>query len=80
MGSLLLNFLLLVPFSRGMKQALKVSYIVNRLDKYREEHMARVIAKTYKALGDHLMRTPNIIVIVHLWNAGRLKRMLQGLE
>jgi len=70
----------ILPLSSGMKQDLKVAYIIRKIDQHREYHMAETILKKYRELQKKLKREPNIVVIVHLWSAVELRRILKGLE
>ncbi|MFH1424362.1 MAG: hypothetical protein ABIG20_01640 [archaeon] len=69
-----------MPLSKGLKDELKIAYIIRRVDYYRERHMARKILQEYRKLTLKLGRTPKIIAIVHLWNAMELERLIQGVE
>ena len=80
MNSLLLPVLDKLPLSKGLKTDLKVAYALRELDFYREQHMAGKIAGVYKSLQKKLGREPRVVVIVHLWNALELERLLQGLR
>ena len=69
-----------MPLSDTLKTDMKIAYVIKSVDFHRERHMAAKIASVYRKLKRELMREPNLLIIVHLWNAVELERMLKGLE
>lgn len=69
-----------MPLSKELKADIKIAYVMRKVDYLREEHMAKVIAEKYYELQKKLGREPKIVVIVHLWCAYELERILEGLE
>jgi hypothetical protein len=79
-NAVIIPFFSHIPVSRGLKNDLKVAYVLRRIDYYRERHMAGTISLVYKQLQQRLSREPKILVIAHLWNAVELKRLIKGIE
>jgi hypothetical protein len=70
-----------LPFlSKELRRDIKVAYAIRRMDYHREMYMAANIVRVYKRLRRELGREPRIVVIVHLWSAVELERLIQGLE
>lgn len=80
LGNFVMKVLSAMPLSKELKADLKAAHIINIIDLIREEYMAATIIEKYKKLKKKLGREPKVLAIVHLWNAGRLQRMLEGLE
>lgn len=79
-GNFVMNLLSSMPLSKELKTDIKAAHIINIIDALREEHMAGRVVEEYKKLKKKLGREPKVLIVVHLWNAGRLQRMLEGLE
>ena len=69
-----------MPLSAEARLQIKIAHLLKRMDFLRERYMAAVVLEKYRELKKKLGREPNVLVIVHLWNAPRLKWMLRGIE
>jgi len=77
---LFLPMIFILPLSKGLKNDMRISFVIHKMDQYRERYMAAKIATEYRRLKKKLGREPRILAIVHLWNANTLKKYLRGLK
>tara|TARA_Y100000310_G_scaffold270246_1_gene283935 strand:- start:578 stop:1420 length:843 start_codon:yes stop_codon:yes gene_type:complete len=77
---LFLPMFMLMPLSRKLTNDMRLSFVIHKMDQYRERYMARRIAEEYQRLKKKLGREPRIIAIVHLWNANTIRKYLRGLK
>lgn len=79
-GNFMIKLLSGLPLSKQLKTDLRAAYLIGIIDNIKEEYMAATIIDKYRKLKKELGREPKALVAVHLWNAGRLQRMLEGLN